>query len=141
MLGQMRHIQHEMDDLFRDSTKDFGIVDKDFVAMPSFDASAAVQDRGDAYVATFNLPKSDIDHATVNLKDDVLSVKAGAEDTTKSKPVGNNGQSSETEVLNQYEQLVTLPGPVDSAKLTVDKQGDSLIVTIPKKENGQTAAK
>jgi HSP20 family molecular chaperone IbpA len=137
---RMEHIQKEMDDLFHDSVSGLDrTIDTSMFAGPRFDASATVQDRGDNYVATFNLPKRDLSNVKVNVKDGILSVNAVAEQTTKSND--KSGTASETEMLNQYEQLVTLPGPVDSTKMKVDKNGDSIVVTIPKKDEKTASAK
>lgn len=128
----MQRIQKEMDDLFRDSVTD---LDTGTFGGPKFDASATVQDKGNDYVATFNLPKRDLSNVKVNVKDGILSVNASAEQTTKSNPGNKNNTGSETEMLDEYEQLVTLPGPVDAAKMKIDKHGDTVVVTIPKKED------
>ena len=140
-LDQMKHIQQQMDDLFRDSLNDLNALpDKDlFTASgPRFDASATVQDGGGNYVASFYLPKRDLSNVKVNIKDDALTVNASAEQTTKSKAAG---QSSETEMLSQYEQIVSLPGPVDASKMKVEKKGDYLVVTMPKRENATGSTK
>jgi HSP20 family molecular chaperone IbpA len=144
MTNRMQHIQQEMNDLFHDSMKDIDSVDNGFFNGPKFDASATVQDRGNNYVATFYLPNRDLGHVKVNIKDDVLSVNASAEETTKSKPAttGTNATNApETEMLSEYEQLVTLPGPVDAGKMKVDKTGDNIVVTIPKKDEKTASVK
>jgi HSP20 family molecular chaperone IbpA len=138
--SRMEHIQKEMDDLFRDSVSDLDSIDKGALGGPKFDASATVQDRGDNYVATFNLPKRDLSDVKVNVKEGILSVNASAEQTTRSDSA-DKSNSSETEMLNQYEQLVTLPGPVDAARMKVDKHGDSIVVTIPKKDEKTASGK
>jgi HSP20 family molecular chaperone IbpA len=139
--ARMQHIQQEMDDLFRDSVNDIGNADRGFFG-PKFDASSTVQDRGNDYVATFNLPDRDLSDVKINVKDGVLSVKASAEQSTTANTTGkNNSGSTETEMLNQYEQLVTLPGPVDAGKMKVDKHGDSITVTIPKADEKTAASK
>lgn len=145
VFDQMKHIQQEMDDLFRDTQRDLTF------GGPRFDASATIQDQGNDYVASFYLPKRDLAHVKVNVKDDVLVVSASAEQTIKgngnanatngagtdSKGNSNAAPASETEMLNEYEQLVSLPGPVDASKMKIDKHGDTLTVTIPKKEGNQ----
>lgn len=137
MFDRMTHIQQEMDDLFRDTARDFDTqADTVLSAGPKFDASATVEDRGNDYVASFYLPKRDLSNVKVNIKDDALSVNAAAQQTTKSD---KNGQAESETMLNQYEQIVTLPGPVDAGKMKIEKQGDELVVTIPK-ESGRTAS-
>jgi HSP20 family molecular chaperone IbpA len=143
MANRMQHIQQEMNDLFRDSMKSMDSVDNGFFSGPKFDASATVQDRGNNYVATFYLPNRDLGHVKVNIKDGVLAVNASAEETTKSKPstTGTNATNApETELLSEYEQLVTLPGPVDAGKMKVEKTGDNIVVTIPKKDEKTASA-
>jgi HSP20 family molecular chaperone IbpA len=135
----MEHIQKEMDDLFRDSVN--GLDTATFTG-PKFDASATVQDRGNNYVATFNLPNRDLSNVKVSVKDGILSINASAEQTTRSNSADKSGNtSSETEMLNQYEQLFTLPGPVDAGKMKVDKHGDSITVTLPKKDEKTPSAR
>ncbi len=114
VFDQMKHIRQEMDDLFRDTERDIDM------PAPRFDASASVQDKGNDYVASFYLPKRDLSNVKVNVKDDVLIVQASAE------------------------QLVSLPGPVNAAKMQVQKNGDTLTVTLPKtgtKESNTASAK
>jgi HSP20 family molecular chaperone IbpA len=143
---RMQHIQKEMDDLVRDSMSSMDLTGGAFAGWPKFDASATVQDHGNAYVATFDLPKRDLSNVKVAVRDGILSVKASAE---TEQPVANTVSSSknskapqdENVMLNEYEQLVTLPGPVDSSKVKVDKHGDSITVTIPKKDVKATAEK
>jgi len=139
--GRMEHIQKEMDDLFRDSINSTDWTGNVFAGWPKFDASATVQDRGHEYVATFDLPKRDLSNVKVAVKDGILSVDARAEETIKqdSKNSSSNAPVQESESLDAYEQLVTLPGPVDASKVKVDKQGESIVVTIPKKDVKSTA--
>jgi HSP20 family molecular chaperone IbpA len=141
MTNRMQHIQQEMNNLFRDSMKDINSVDNGFFNGPKFDASATVQDRGNNYVATFYLPNRDLGHVKVNIKDAVLTVNASAEETTKSKPSTTGTNAPETEMLSDYEQLVTLPGPVDAGKMKVDKTGDNIVVTIPKQDEKTVSVK
>jgi hypothetical protein len=37
--------------------------------------------------------------------------------------------------------LVTLPGPVDAGKIKVEKTGDNIVVTIPKKDEKSASAR
>jgi HSP20 family molecular chaperone IbpA len=140
--NRMQHIRKEMDDLFRDSVTDLDSAEKSVFTGPRFDASSSVQDHGDSYVATFNLPKRDLSNVKVNVKDEILSVTASAEQTTRSNSTGkNDSTASETEMLDQYEQIVTLPGPVNPAQMKVDRHGDSIVVTIPKKSEKTASAR
>jgi HSP20 family molecular chaperone IbpA len=139
--GRMEHIQKEMDDLFRDSMNNVDWTGSAFAGWPKFDASATVQDRGNNYVATFDLPKRDLSNVKVTVKDGLLTVNASAEQTVNpdSKNTASKAPAEESTMLDAYEQLVTLPGPVDASKVTVDKQGESIVVTIPKKDVKSTA--
>jgi len=133
---RMRHIQQEMDDLFRTSMGDLdSTADRTFLTGPKFDASATVQDRGDHYEASFYLPKRDLSNVKVKISDGMLSVDASSEQTTRSATTTGKAPAEQSEMLSQYEQIISLPGPVDAGKMQVKKQGDSLIVTIPKKDS------
>jgi HSP20 family molecular chaperone IbpA len=138
---RMQHIQREMDDLFRDSMNGMDWSGKEITGWPKFDASATVQDRGNAYVASFDLPKRDLSNVKVTVKDGVLTVNASAEVKQDGKAGGVNAPDSQSVMLDQYEQLVTLPGPVDSTKMKVDKQGEGIVVTLPKKDIKGSAGK
>lgn len=35
--------------------------------------------------------------------------------------------------MSRYEQVIDLPWPVDSSKMTIDRKDGSLTVTLPKK--------
>ena len=60
----------------------------------------------------------------------------------KPSTTGTNATNApETELLSEYEQLVTLPGSVDAGKMKVEKTGDNIVVTIPKKDEKTASAK
>ncbi|MGB8169598.1 MAG: amylo-alpha-1,6-glucosidase [Chthoniobacteraceae bacterium] len=40
--------------------------------------------------------------------------------------------------IGRYEQLLTLPGPVDASKMKIDRSGSTLTITLPKAEHAGT---
>jgi HSP20 family molecular chaperone IbpA len=56
-----------------------------------------------------------------------VSVKQQKQQTKNTK----NGSASITE-LGQYDQVVTLPEPVRSQDMKIDRHGHEIVITIPK---------
>jgi HSP20 family molecular chaperone IbpA len=79
------------------------------------------------------LPDRDMENVSVTVEGQTLHIEARAEDSAR----GSKGHDeAETRVHRaQYTQLVTLPGPVDSLKMTVDRKDHMLVINLPKAKN------
>jgi HSP20 family protein len=128
---EMQRMQNEMEQLFGDSFSRFhmntplGSLSK----VPDVD----LQEKPNQYVVTVNAPGADQSSLDVKLEDRVLhiSIKTEhAEDQTD----GKNGQYSFRErFMGEFHRALTLPGPIDTAKMKTDYRNGVLTITLPKK--------
>lgn len=129
VLDRMGRMHHEMDRIFKNAFQDFhtmpehmGMFDE-----PRFGSSFVVQDEGDQYVIRAYLPERDLKDLKVNVEGKVLKIEAQAETTEEQK---DKGVVSSYKAA--YSQTLTLPGPVLSEKMKVDRKDEMVVVTLPK---------
>ena len=75
------------------------------------------------------LPDRDMQNINVTLEDRALKIEAKDEETTKKEDKAGALHSTRKAA---YSQLVTLPGPVQSEKMKVEKKEGMIVVTVPK---------
>ena len=128
----MERMQEQIDRAIRDATQRFSFGPSASVFRPyaGYSSSFDLHDRKDHYELRAYLP--DVNASDVNVKIDTdqtlrVSVKQHEEETKNTK----NGSASMTQ-LGEYEQVVTLPEPVRSQDMKVDRHGHEIVITIPK---------
>ena len=133
----MERMQEQIDRAIRDATEKFSFAPgaTTFRQDAGYSSSFDLHDRKDHYELRAYLP--DVNASDVNVKIDNdqtlrVSVKQHKEETKNTK----NGSASVTE-LGEYEQIVTLPEPVRSQDMKIDRHGHEIVITIPK-ANGDT---
>jgi HSP20 family molecular chaperone IbpA len=133
----MERMQEQIDRAIRDATEKFSFAPgaTTFRQDAGYSSSFDLHDRKDHYELRAYLP--DVNASDVNVKIDNdqtlrVSVKQHKEETKNTK----NGSARVTE-LGEYEQIVTLPEPVRSQDMKIDRHGHEIVITIPK-ANGDT---
>src|ERR1041385_1585404 len=128
----MERMQEQIDRAIRDATEKFSLAPGAPVFRPDagYSSSFDLRDRKDHYELRAYLP--DVNASDVNVKIDNdqtlhVSVKQQKQETKNTK----NGSASITQ-LGEYEQVVTLPEPVRSQDMKIDRHGHEIVVTIPK---------
>lgn len=129
VLEHINRMQWEMDNIFNQAFTPFrGLPEFDgFFNEARFGASFDLQDEGGKYVLRAYLPNRDTSKVNVTVEGQTLKVEASGEDSQK----GNDGKVISTHQA-QYAQILTLPGPVQADKITIDRKDDMLVVTLPK---------
>lgn len=96
--------------------------------IPSATMSSALslEDHGDHYVVRTPLPGQDLGKVNVSIHDRQLMIESNQNNDSTLNPYAMIAQSS------FYSQSMMLPGPVQVGKMKVDRQGDELVVTLPK---------
>ncbi len=126
VLGEMNRMQREMDRIFSQGfgefsrTPDFG----SFYDQSRFDSSLDLHEENGNYVVRAYLPNHVLNNLNVKVEGNVLKVEAKAV-PPKDGATGNYHES-------HYSQMLTLPGPVHSEKMKIDRKDNMLIVTLPK---------
>ena len=128
----MERMQHQIDRAIRDATERFSFGPSATIFRPDagYSSSFDLHDRKDHYELRAYLP--DVNASDVNVKIDNdqtlrVSVKQHKEETKDTK----NGSATVTQ-LGEYEQVVTLPEPVKSSEMKIDRRGHEIVITIPK---------
>jgi HSP20 family molecular chaperone IbpA len=133
MMGEMQKMQREMDRMM-------GGMLFDDLAMPTFgrgisphriprvtmSSVPSLEDHGDHYVVRTPLPGQDLGKVNVSIHDRQLMIESNQNSDSKPNPYAMIAQAS------LYSQAMRLPGPVQVGKMRVDRQGNELVVTLPK---------
>lgn len=131
ILRRLETSRREMDRIFDDSFDEFRLVPghKGISDRSRFGSSIDVQEEGNNYVVRAYLPDQDIKKVEVNVTGRILKIEAKAEGTANKK---DDASKNEAQHEADYLQEITLPGPVKSDKMEVNRKEDMLIVTLPK---------
>ena len=131
IIARMEKMRREMDRTFEDAFREFRNTPehKGFFDEPRFGSSLDIKEEGDNYVVRVYLPDRDMEKVNVTLEDRALKIEAKDEETTKKEDKAGALHSTRKAA---YSQLVTLPGPVQSEKMKVEKKEAMIVVTVPK---------
>jgi HSP20 family molecular chaperone IbpA len=128
----MERMREQIDRAIRDATEKFSFEPGMDMFKPDagYSSSFDLRDRKDHYELHAYLP--DVNPSDVNVKIDNdqtlrVSVKQQKQQTKNTA----NGSASMTE-LGEYEQVVTLPEPVKSDQMKINRNGHEIVITIPK---------
>lgn len=112
---------------------------------PSFDSSVKLTKEPHQYVVRFALPEKEVTNAKVTVDNGTLHLTSSSEAklpaTTGAQAEKDKGKTTEPEAIDveHYEQLISLPGPVDNSKMKIQRGDGVLTVTLPKKEESTPA--
>lgn len=126
MFDQMKRMQTRMDEVFHQAFPNDLLNGSSMLRLGS---TVKVDDEGDKYVVHFTLPKRDLNNANVKFENGRLTLTAHDEKNVASN--ANSGAMQNTE-SGDYEQIVTLPGPVKESEMKVDRKNGGIVATLPK---------
>ena len=126
MLDDMKRMQAQMDQVFRNAFPNDLLNSANVLRLGS---TVKVEDQNDKYIVHFTLPDRNVSDVDVKFENGRLRLTAQKQKNTSSSPGGGTMQSVER---GQYEEMITLPGPVNDSKMKVDRKDGSVVVTLPK---------
>ena len=131
IFARMEKMRREMDRTFEEAFRGFRDAPehKGFFDEPRFGSSLDIKEEGHNYVVRVYLPDRGMENINVTLEDRALRIEAKNEETTKKEDKAGALHSTRKAA---YSQLVTLPGPVQSEKMKVEKKEGMIVVTVPK---------
>lgn len=131
IFARMDKMNREMDVLFEEAFREFRSAPehKDYFDEPRFGSSIDLKEDRENYIFRAYLPDRSMKNVNVIVEDRVLKIEATEQDTTKKDDKAGTLHSTRKAA---YAQLVTLPGPVKSEQMKVEKKDGLLIVTLPK---------
>lgn len=133
VLEQMNRMREQMDRIFGQAFSELRNRPefKEFFDQAQFGSSFDLQEEADKYVVRVYLPDCDINNVNVSVEGDVLKLEAQGEDTRQEEQDGSSFSRKA-----QFSQVLSLPGPVQADKMTVERKENMLIVTLPKASTG-----
>ncbi len=106
-----------MDAIFADTFRSVG----SWFGQSSHARSIDLREQNDRYIARLYIPRGDTSKVDAKVENGALHITAHNQGTVNGK--------SETE---RYEQTITLPKPVKTNNVNVEKKDDVVVITIPK---------
>lgn len=128
----MERMQNEMDAFFHRAMGEFNANPtlQTLHAEPGYSSTLDLRDKGDHYEVDVSLPNGQSKNVKVTSEgDQALRVTASQSEEQKKK--GKHSSQSTVE-FGLYEQLVTLPEPVKTKQMKVERKDHELLITIPK---------
>jgi HSP20 family molecular chaperone IbpA len=129
---QMERMQEEIDRAMRNATEQFQLGPGATAFRPDagYSSSFDLRDRKDHFELRAHLP--DTKASDVNVKVDNDRTLHVSVSQRKQETKNTSGGSVSFTELGQYEQVVTLPEPVKSSDMKIDRHGHEVVITIPK---------
>ena len=125
-------MQEEIDRAIRKATEQFELDKSATVFRPDagYSSSFDLHDRKDHFELRAYLPDAEASDVNVKIDDDkTLHVTVNHKKQEMKKDSAHEASVTE---LGQYEQIITLPEPVRSADMKIQRNGHDVIITIPK---------
>ena len=131
VFASMEKMRREMDHAFEEAFDEFkgSSEHKSFFDEPRFGSALDLQEEGNLYVVRAYLPDRDMKEINVSVEGRTLKIEAKEQETTRKDDKGSPVHGSREAA---YSQFLTLPGPVLSEKMNVEKKNGMLVVTLPK---------
>ncbi|MEI7946763.1 MAG: Hsp20/alpha crystallin family protein [bacterium] len=130
---EMRSMQDRIDQMFGSAFNRFQKSD-DFSALSRsyrFAPDVNIEDQGEQYQVTVDLPGTDTSQIDVKLEDQMLTVSGHVK--SESKETNQKGKMlREERRAGSFRRSMTLPGPVQMDKMTTTNKNGVVIITIPK---------
>jgi HSP20 family molecular chaperone IbpA len=125
-------LHEEINRAIRNATEEFELDGETALFRPhiGYSSSVDLRDRGDHFEIRAYLP--DVDKSDVKVELDnqnVLHIKASQH---RQEVKRNDESEAEVTEMGRYEQIITLPQPVERESMKIDQMKDEIIITIPK---------
>jgi HSP20 family protein len=122
---RMDRLNDRLDSVFADTFRNFD----DWFGGSHFASSIDLREQKDRYVVRLYVPDSAASKVNAEVENNALHVTATNEEKE------NGAARSE-----RYEQIISLPGPVESKKMKIERKHNLVVITLPKSSNALAAA-
>ncbi|MAY01699.1 MAG: hypothetical protein CMQ38_01830 [Gammaproteobacteria bacterium] len=131
--GQIAEMQRRMDELMNSMTRGYPFFNQqDFGFGFSSSPTVSMTEDSEAYRVVIEVPEGQEIELNTELNNNVLVVSGSVRSLREE---GNSGLSSRSMQESRFSQSMHLPGDIDEAGMTVDRQDNEIIVTVPKAVN------
>jgi HSP20 family molecular chaperone IbpA len=113
----MHNFESGMDTIFADTFRKV----RNWVGGSKFASSVDLREEKDNYVIRLYLPNTDTSKINARIDNNALHISTGNEQAGK-----EHGQAQ------PYEEIIGLPGPVQAAKMQIQRKQNLVVITLPK---------
>lgn len=130
IMQRMEQMRRDMDRVFEDSFNAFKFLPsyRDIFDEYRFGSTYDVEDKGDSYEVRVFLPDRAMENVTATVEGQTLQIEANDENSASSQKNADGVSVHKA----RYIQRITLPGPVNKAKMKVEKKERMMVVMLPK---------
>jgi len=130
-IEQMKHMQKQMDDMFKlFEQSNIGSVKMPVVFNSNAILSSGIKDKGDYYEVILNVGKASTANIDIKTQNNMLSINV--EQTKEQKSKNGNYGVTKSHYVSSYMQSFTLPQDADTSKISHKLKDEKIIVKIPK---------
>ncbi len=126
VFNQFQQMENRMDQTFRD------VFRNDLTSSASalqLGSAVNVDDQKDKYVVHFYLPDKNLSNVDVKFENGQLDLTGQEQKKTSNQSASGTFESA---TAGRYEEMITLPGPVNDKEMKVDRKDNAVIVSLPK---------
>lgn len=128
---EMRRMQEDMDRMLQNSSGPAGSPQGGvFSNSMSFDTNIDMKETSDGYEITLDMQGLDKDKVDININEHSITVKGESSRQDKEESTGSVFSSSS---YGSFMKTIPLPVDADTSKVTSEKEGENLVIRIPKK--------
>jgi HSP20 family protein len=128
--AEIQHMQNKMERMFDDSYSRFHI--KTPLGSLSKTPDVDLQEKPDRYIVSVNAPGADESSMDVKLEEQILRISIKTEQAKDEADDKSGAYKYRERFVGQFQRALTLPGPVNEAKMTTDYHNGVLTIMIPK---------
>jgi HSP20 family molecular chaperone IbpA len=138
IFDEFQGMERRMDQIFNDAVR--GMNQRTtWIGEPGFSSSVKLSEDHGNYVVRVALPDRDLSNVTATVENN-KTLRITAKEEKKEAPTSASKQGDKnapapgntTYKLERYEQILSLPGPVNAAKMQIDRSGSTVTITLPK---------
>jgi len=135
--GQFAQMEKRMDDIMRQMMPNDPMLSQNGFSQLGFGLSPSspevtMNEDTDQYKVVVKVPKGENMQLNTDLADNTLTISGKVESNAKEDD--NSGKLiGQAESMSEFSQSITLDHPVDEAGMKVDRSGDDVVITIPKR--------
>ena len=128
--AEISRLQEQMNTMFQDSLQTGNMGQGLFKSNLSYDKDFKLEDTGDKYILRLDLTGLDKDNVEIKMDKDSITLKGQSE--TESREDNSNG-TVQYHSFGSFLKTIPLPPDADTKNMDSKLEGDSMVITIPKK--------
>ena len=130
--AEINRMQQQMDQVFQNSFNNFDNDRGVFSSNMSFSQEIDIKEKDEKYVIHFDMTGMDENQVDIQINEHSITVKG--EHSVQNIEEGDNGKRS-SHSYGSFMQTIPLPVDADTSDVKTEKEGDSLVIYIPKKKS------